>query len=218
MAVVPHQLPGRFSSLLIAVLLLLLLRPFLEGFVVARFLLTALFTATLISALYSLSRPAWAFKVGLALVLPAIALVWLPYAVALPAARQAGYAFTLLAFAFTTVVSVSDTLQATRVTAEQIAGALSAYLLLGLVADRVRYRGIDCTAYPRRVGGTSCYDAARSMARWRSQSAWSRIQNCGDVFNRRDNRSAVSAVIPRLPSTISLSRFTEIPSCFAAST
>jgi hypothetical protein len=38
---------------------------------------------------------------------------------------------------------------------------------------------------------------SRTIAWWRSQSAWSRIQSCGDVFNSRDRRNAVSAVMPR---------------------
>jgi len=130
---VPRSRPGRFSSLLVAILLLLLLRPFLEGFVVTRFLLTALFTATLISALYSVSRPAWAFTLGLALIVPAIALTWLPYVVTVPRLELGRYLLTLLAFAFTAVVMVIHTLQAKRVTVEHISGALSAYLLMGLV-------------------------------------------------------------------------------------
>jgi hypothetical protein len=63
------------------------------------------------------------------------------------------------------------------------------------------------------------YDAfrpSRCSAWCRSQSAWSRIQSCGDVFKSRDNRSAVSAVMPRLPRTISLSRLSEMPSRLAA--
>ena len=43
--------------------------------------------------------------------------------------------------------------------------------------------------------------ACRCIAWWRSQSAWSRIHSCGDVFSRRDSRSAVSAVRPRFPTT-----------------
>ena len=129
----PRPSPGRFSSLLVAILLLLLLRPFLEGFVIARFLLTALFTATLVSALYSVSRPAWAFKLGITLIVPAIALTWLPYVVTVPRLELVRYLLTLLAFAFTAVVMVIHTLQAKRVTVEQISGALCAYLLMGLV-------------------------------------------------------------------------------------
>ena len=91
----PRQLPGRFSSLLVTILLLLLLRPFLEGFVAARLLLTALFTATLISALYGVSRPTWAFKLGLALMMPAAALMWLRHAVASPAVEWGAFLTTL---------------------------------------------------------------------------------------------------------------------------
>src|SRR5262249_46193744 len=51
----------------------------------------------------------------------------------------------------------------------------------------------------------------------KSQSACSRIQNCGDVFNKRASLRAVSALMLRLPSTISFSRLREIPSRRAAS-
>src|SRR2546428_1973609 len=60
--------------------------------------------------------------------------------------------------------------------------------------------------------------AARAIASCRSQSACKRIQNCGEVFNSRARRNAVSAVIPRLPSTISFRRLSEIPSRRAALT
>ncbi len=80
-----------------------------------------------------MSRPAWAFKLGLALIVPAIALTLLTYAVTVPRLELGRYLFTLLAFAFTAVVMVIHTLQAKRVTVEQISGALSAYLLFGLV-------------------------------------------------------------------------------------
>src|SRR6266850_5028487 len=60
--------------------------------------------------------------------------------------------------------------------------------------------------------------AARAIASCRSQSACKRIQNWGDVFNRRARRNAVSAVMPLLPSTISFRRLSEIPSRRAAAT
>ena len=131
--IVARRLPGRLSSLLVTLLLLLLLSPFLEGFVIARVMLTALFTATLVSALYCVTRPAWVLKLGLALIVPAIALSWAPYAAASPLLDVGRYVFTMLAFAFTAVVIVVHTLRATRVSVDQIAGVLSAYLLLGLV-------------------------------------------------------------------------------------
>src|SRR3954468_17481455 len=71
-----------------------------------------------------------------------------------------------------------------------------------------------------RDRGEGDYDAfrdARSTARCRSQSACSRIQNCGDVLSNRASRRAVSAVIPRLPRTISFRRFKETPRRCAAS-
>jgi hypothetical protein len=47
-------------------------------------------------------------------------------------------------------------------------------------------------------------------------TACKRIHNCGDVFRYRASRSAVSAVMPRFPRTISFNRLSEIPSRRAA--
>src|SRR3954454_13813766 len=61
----------------------------------------------------------------------------------------------------------------------------------------------------RGEGGYDAFRDARSTARCRSQSACSRIQNCGEVSSNRASRSAVSAVIARFPRTISVRRFNE---------
>src|SRR5262249_12435621 len=50
-----------------------------------------------------------------------------------------------------------------------------------------------------------------------AQSAWSPVHSCGDVFRNRASRSAVSAVMPRLPRMISFSLLSEMPRCLAAS-
>jgi len=79
------------------------------------------------------SRPAWAFKLGLVLIVPSIALTWMRHAVSSPALDQGVYVMLLLAFAFTAAATLAHTLQARRVAVDQISGALAAYLLLGLV-------------------------------------------------------------------------------------
>ncbi len=125
-------MPGRFSSLFITILLLLLLGPFLENLRLAHELINGLFTVTLIAAVSSLRRPPWAFKVGLALMVPAIALTWAPL---LFTARlgESAYLFVALALAFTAVMMVVHTIQEQEINFEQIAAALSAYLLFGVV-------------------------------------------------------------------------------------
>ena len=113
-------------------MLLLLLSPFLDNLPFANHLVNALFSITLVSAVYSLSRPPWAFKVGLALIIPALTLTWLP-AVFAARLELGAYLFVLLALGFTAVMMVIHTLQETHITLEQISAALSAYLLFGLV-------------------------------------------------------------------------------------
>ena len=63
----------------------------------------------------------------------------------------------------------------------------------------------------------SPYDVTRLGAECRSQSAWSCVQDCDEVFSNRDNRRTESAVIRRRPATTSLRRLAEIPSRAAAS-
>jgi len=46
--------------------------------------LTVLFDVTLISAVDNVSRPTWAFKVGLGLIVPTIVVTYLPYLQAEP--------------------------------------------------------------------------------------------------------------------------------------
>ena len=100
-----RHVPGRFSLLLASIFLLLLLGPFLQNFRFAQDLVSALFSVTLISAVYSLSRPPWAFKVGLVLIIPALVLTWLP--AGLVASLELGdNLFVMLALAFTAVRSM----------------------------------------------------------------------------------------------------------------
>src|SRR5580704_6882561 len=72
--------------------------------------------------------------------------------------------------------------------------------------------------YSEKQLAYDAFRAARRTACCRSQSACRCIHICGDVFRKRDSLSAVSAVMPRLPRTISLSRLSEIPRRRAAST
>jgi hypothetical protein len=124
-------MPGRFSLLLFSILLSLLFGPFLKGFQFAHDLVNGLFTITLIAAVASLRRPPWAFNVGLALIVPALGLMWIPLLFDTRFERVA-YLFEFLALGFTAVMMVVHTVQERRIGTEQIAAALSAYLLFGL--------------------------------------------------------------------------------------
>jgi hypothetical protein len=144
MAVVTRTHPSPFLLLLVSIAMLLLLGPFLDDVPFAHHLVNALFSITLISAVYSLRRPPWAFKVGLALIIPALALTWLA-AVFAARLELGGYLFILLALAFTAVMMVVHTLEETHITLEQIWAALSAYLLFG-VAWGIAYFLLESSA------------------------------------------------------------------------
>ena len=123
-------LPGPFSTLLLTVLIVLLAHPFLQGF--GGDLLNIAFAVMLVSALRSLQHPPWAFKVGLGLMIPALALILLQLSITDGRLRFGGEVLILLAFTFTAVIMVVDTMGAKKVTVEQISASLAAYVLFGL--------------------------------------------------------------------------------------
>ena len=116
--------------MLLTVLVVLLAHPFFRGF--GRDLLNAAFAVMLISALRSLRHPPWAFKVGLGLMVPALALILLQLSITDDRIRFGGEVLILLAFTFTAVIMVVDTMGAKKVTIEQISASLAAYVLFGL--------------------------------------------------------------------------------------
>lgn len=126
-----HLVLDRFTALLASIGALLLLGPFLVELPFARDLVNGLFSITLIFAVYSLRRPPWAFKVGLALIVPALALTWLP-SVFTARLDFGAYLFIMLALGFTAFMMVLHALEATRITSAEISAALSAYLLFGV--------------------------------------------------------------------------------------
>ena len=126
-----YRLPGPFSTLLVTVLLVLAAHPFLKGF--GGDMLNLAFAVMLISALRSLKHPPWAFKVGLGLMVPALALIALQLGSVDPRIRFGGEVLVLVAFLFTSFMMVVDTMQARTVTVEQISSSLAAYVLFGLV-------------------------------------------------------------------------------------
>ena len=124
---------GRFFSLLLSIVLLLLVQPFLQGGGLGRMGLRILFFVTLGTALYSISDHKRRAVVGLVLVLSAVAVIGTSYFVAGEALLASGLLVNLIFLVFIAVNVLRHLLSPGEVTAEKIYAALCVYLLLGLL-------------------------------------------------------------------------------------
>ncbi len=126
-------MPSRSTVLLATIVLLLVLHPFLESFIVIRGLFELFLSVTLLAAIYGVSRRRWVFRAIGPLALVALAAGWAPYVIPrfdLPVLR---YGLTVTVLSVAAVVILIDTLRQQRITVEQVAGSLVVYLLIGLV-------------------------------------------------------------------------------------
>jgi hypothetical protein len=124
---------GRFSILLIAIILLFALRPFLEGFVKIKILTDIFFSLILLSAIYTVSEKKRTFLIGLAVAFSYLIFVWSTYLLSVPLVRVLSQ---LLGAFFTGYILIFILIFIARqqdVTAEVIKAAVCGYFFLGLM-------------------------------------------------------------------------------------
>lgn len=129
----------KYMLLLASLILILVLQPILRGGLLAQQVFNCLFVIMLAAALLAVSQQRRAFALGLLLGVPAIVLVWAAYL----AGRPAGSVGDVLALSrlgvdllFLGLVAgciLHDVLGGERVTTDRLCGAISVYLLLGLI-------------------------------------------------------------------------------------
>ncbi len=134
----PMMRPGipRMSNslLLVAILFLLVVEPFFFGHTLARqVVFDVLVSAVLIAAVWAVSRQPRLLVIGLALAMPAFVGRWPLYFADSRWLAALSSLFALAFLAFTAAVLLWQALGGTRVTADTIAGAICAYLLLGVI-------------------------------------------------------------------------------------
>jgi hypothetical protein len=117
------------SVLLVAILLLLGVEPFLLG----QAIFDGVVTAVLAAAVWVVSQKRHLFFLSLALVVPTFAARWLLYLVDNHWLVVISAGFAMSFFVLTVVVLLWRAFGGVTVTADTIAGALCAYLLLGVV-------------------------------------------------------------------------------------
>ncbi len=121
------------SLLLVALLLLAVAEPFFPAQTFGHAVFLVMISAVLVAAVWAVSRRPGLLVAGLSLAVPTFIAGWVLQFVH---SRWLGILFLLLAtafLAFTAVVVLRQALGGTTVTADTIAGAVCAYLLLGVI-------------------------------------------------------------------------------------
>ena len=124
---------GRFSLLLVSVILTFALRPFLEGFLKINILTDVFMSVIILSAIYTVSEKRGTFLIALALAFPVLILKWLSYMVSSPSAMLLEDIFGTLFTAYLLIFILSFISRQTEVTGEVIMAALCGYFFLGLM-------------------------------------------------------------------------------------
>src|SRR5262245_11670077 len=125
-------LPGRFSGLLVAMLLLFVVQPFFEGHWLATSLLNIFMSGILLAGVYAVSEKKRNLLVACVLAFPALLGRWVSHFFPHPVIFLASAVLILLVLVVAIQAILRHAVKARRVTADTISAALCAYLLIGL--------------------------------------------------------------------------------------
>jgi hypothetical protein len=120
-----------FNFLLVAILLMYVVRPFLEGTFRANFLMEVFFVVVLASGLYALRGKTRTMVIALFLGLPAILSFGIFHAYNHPHLWTTGLVFGVLFLLFTILIIVAYLFMEREVNTDVIVGAVCAYFLIG---------------------------------------------------------------------------------------
>jgi hypothetical protein len=137
-------LEGRFSSLLIALIVYLTVGPILYEILELRFLLDIFFSAILLAGIYAVSQKRSHTAIAFTLAVPALLAVWLREITGSIVFEIAGSVLIILFLGYTLVRIISFLLDSRRVTRHVIYAALTGYLIMGLIWASI-YSLIDAT-------------------------------------------------------------------------
>jgi len=124
---------GRFLFLFISIILMMGLRPLMAGIIRLTVLTDILFTAILFSGLWAISEKKGIFMMALLIAIPALVLKWVTHFAELPFLWTLSRVFVAIFFGITFVSLLAHIRRAKEVTPDLIMGAVSTYLLMGLV-------------------------------------------------------------------------------------
>jgi hypothetical protein len=124
---------GRFSFLLVSIILVFALRPFLKGFVRIDILTEIFLSIVLLSAIHAVSRKTRTFITALVLAVPAFSLDWLGYIMAVPSLADASRMMSALFTAYVLIILLSFVLKQKEVTTDVLMAAMCGYFFLGFM-------------------------------------------------------------------------------------
>ena len=124
---------GRFLFLLISILLLFVVRPFLEGYIGIKLLLDIFFSFILFSGIYAVSQKKYHFIIALFIAFPPFALLWSLYLVESAPLNVVRNCFFILFYAYIAIIILSYIFREKEVTADLIMGAVCVYFFIGLM-------------------------------------------------------------------------------------
>ncbi len=123
---------GRFSYLLISLVLLLLLHPIFADVFIGRVIQNIALSVVLLSAVYSVSRKKQVFAIAVLLSLPVFAGTWLAYFLENVYLTLVTWSFAIVFLALIGSIVLSDVLKSEKVTTDTIHASICVYLLIGV--------------------------------------------------------------------------------------
>jgi hypothetical protein len=124
---------GRFGFLLISILIMIILRPFVEGHIGLQALLAIFMTAIVISILYAVSEQKRVLMIALAIAIPTLIIKWTSYFVNISAIHLASDVIGVVFTAYATIIILSYVFSEKKISADVIFAAISGYFLIGLM-------------------------------------------------------------------------------------
>jgi len=124
---------GRFLFLLLSMVLMFILRPFLEAYVGISLLMEIFMTVILISGIYAVSEKKGTFYTAIIIVMLAVILRWLNHVLNLPSLTLVENMLDVIFLTFTTIVILIYLFREKEVGADVIMGGICVYLLMGLM-------------------------------------------------------------------------------------
>jgi hypothetical protein len=123
----------RFLFLLISILLLFVIRPFLEEFIGIRMLLDILFSVILFSGVFAISQKNSHLIIGLVIAFPAFVIRWSTHFVESPSLMLVGNSFMIFFSAYAMIILLSYLFREDEITADVIMCAVCVYFFIGLM-------------------------------------------------------------------------------------
>ena len=123
---------GRFLFLLISMVLMFVLRPFLENFVRISYLMDIFFFVIFLSAVYAISQKRSTFIIALVMALLMEIIIWLGHLTDISSLRTIGNFLAILFTGYTATVILFYLFTEDEITIDVIMGAICVYFLIGL--------------------------------------------------------------------------------------